>query len=892
MVKKTTFASITVSAGFLAIGALGPVAWTAAPAQSVQAGIEEVLVTARRREESLQDVPIAISAFGGENLEQRGIERVENMNAVAPNLSVMGGVNTGESQASFRVRGMPGVAVYVDGVNQPTTDGLLTMSVVEVDRIEVLRGPQGTLFGNASLGGAVHYVTRAPGEAFGGRVRGNIGSFNRRDIQAAVDLPLSDTFKTKFTAASQSRDGFVQSRLVDIAYGDINDELFRADFLWEPLDSVSVRYNYEVSNTKRNGPGRVTEELEPTGIVTIGGLPVNTYPQGQIYANIGVPYNPENQVSGFPGGVVGLHETNVAWVAPGLLIDQDRHTLDINWDINDTFRVRSISGYKELERYTQTDLDGTSQTTVLDVETGARLYSFGQELQILGSHERVDWVLGGYFEQQYNRTRTNTRALAEFTCDLWDPADRTNRGVTDQDRANCFNLRAQALRVNNPALVATPNNIPANSALAAAVNPNTNGGLYMSQFTGAVASNSDPLQIQRPESQAVFGDLTWRATDQLTIAAGLRYSKDESDGQITIGTGNNRSLLINHAGQFLDGANQDLFAFRNNLPAPSNPTDFDALTKRLTVQYQWTPDFMTYVSYSDGYQPGGVSLLNNVLPGMLTISPTTGQATGGYLRDIYNSGRSDVPLVITRDEQTVKSYEIGMRADWMGGALRTNLTVFYTDWQNVPVNQYPATSWWDTDGNGFADSQVDITGDGLPDPFYLPSLFTTAVDKAEASGLELEAIWRATDNLRIDLNVGYLKTEYKELGIAATGVVPALQQGTPFAGAPEFTVNVSGQYEFGFSGGAALVPRVDYTFTDDYTLNTGEQNQRIQEGFGLLNARLTYDPGTNWTVALTGSNLTDEWYMNSGLYSRADRVNFVTIGRPREWGLQFDFRFE
>ena len=98
---------------------------------------------------------------------------------------------------------MPGVAVYIDGVNQATTDGLLTTSVVEVERIEVLRGPQGTLFGNTSLGGAVQYVTRAPGDTYAGKVEASLGSFARRDVQASFDIPLSDTFKTKFTGASQ-----------------------------------------------------------------------------------------------------------------------------------------------------------------------------------------------------------------------------------------------------------------------------------------------------------------------------------------------------------------------------------------------------------------------------------------------------------------------------------------------------------------------------------------------------------------------------------------------------------------------------------------------------------------------------------------------------------------
>jgi len=275
-----------------AAASLAAVAWlptavhAAQPAgQSVAGAVEEVLVTARRREESLQDVPIAISAFGGESLQQRGVESVQNMNAVAPNLSVMGGGNSGESQATFRVRGMPGVSVYIDGVNQATTDGLLTMSVVEVDRIEVLRGPQGTLFGNASLGGAISYVTRAPADTFGARVQGSIGSFNRRDFQAAVDLPFSDTFKSKFTLASMSRDGFVESQVIERAYGDVNDELARADFLWEPLDSLSLRYNAEKSTTDRVGPARVVWEIGPAQALSVGGTQINTNPQVQAYIN-------------------------------------------------------------------------------------------------------------------------------------------------------------------------------------------------------------------------------------------------------------------------------------------------------------------------------------------------------------------------------------------------------------------------------------------------------------------------------------------------------------------------------------------------------------------------------------------------------------------------------
>jgi iron complex outermembrane receptor protein len=154
LIRRRAVAS-TVAAALVAPLTVLP---TRAEAQNTaDAVLEEIVVTARRREENLQTIPLSITAFTGESLEARGIDMVGGMNAMAPNLSVQGGQGREiESNAAFRVRGVPGVAVYVDGIDQTSTIGLFTMGIVEVDRIEVLRGPQGTLFGNSALGGAVH----------------------------------------------------------------------------------------------------------------------------------------------------------------------------------------------------------------------------------------------------------------------------------------------------------------------------------------------------------------------------------------------------------------------------------------------------------------------------------------------------------------------------------------------------------------------------------------------------------------------------------------------------------------------------------------------------------------------------------------------------------------
>ncbi len=802
-----------------------------AAGQSVAGAIEEVLVTARRREESLQEVPIAITAITGDDLQQRGVDSMQNMNAVAPNLSVMGGGNSGESQANFRVRGIPGVAVYVDGIYQPTTDGLLTMSVTEVDRIEVLRGPQGTVFGQASLGGAIQYVTRAPADTFGARFSATVGEFNRRDFKGSIDVPVTDTFKAKFTAASEFREGFIRSQVIDRAYGDVNDELYRADFLWEPLDSLSVRYNIEDSTTDRVGPARVIQSIGAAQYFSATNY--NTNPQAQAYQNaLGIAYNNQNYAAGFAGGRVGEYENRIAWENPGLQIDTQRHSLDINFDFTDSLRVRSISGYKELTRAVQVDFDGASDVQLLERDNRGRFFHFSEELQLLGSHEAFDWVVGGYYSRELNRTRTATWSSPEFTCDLWNAVN--NDRVSAAQRASCLSLRQAAIAGGQ--------------------------GVTAAQFVSSAAPNGDQMTRTEIEATAFFGDLTWRVTDKFTAALGLRYSEQTNTEWAISG-----SQLAVRAPTFPDTQIAgDWFGY-TSLPTPAE-ADFDGVTKRLTLQYQWTPDLMTYVGYADGFGPGG----------QYTIAANQ---FSGY-QDIQTG-------TFTYGEQTVDNYELGLRADWLGGVVRTNISAFYTEWNGLQASQYIASSYVRNGG-----LIGDRNGDGVNDITVFPNLITTQVAAAEVKGVEFEGIWRATDALRINLNLGWLDSKYKELGLAGNGVIPAVSLGSTFAQAPEITGNVGAQYEFGFSNGGALVPRLDYTYTDDYVLTSDDLRQSVQEGFGLLNARLTYDSGANWTVSLLGTNLTDEYYLNSGFYTVAEQIDFVTIGRPREVGVTFNFTFE
>ena len=153
------------------------------------AGLEEIVVTATRRTMNLQEVPISIVALNSEALEMQGIETVERLQGAIPNLSIIGGTNGPTSEVGFSIRGIPRVGFYIDGIWQPYSSGLLDYNLEDIERIEVLRGPQGTLYGRDSTGGSIRVVTSEPGDEFGGRASITVGSFDRRDAIVRVDVP-------------------------------------------------------------------------------------------------------------------------------------------------------------------------------------------------------------------------------------------------------------------------------------------------------------------------------------------------------------------------------------------------------------------------------------------------------------------------------------------------------------------------------------------------------------------------------------------------------------------------------------------------------------------------------------------------------------------------------
>ncbi len=248
-------------------------------------GIEEIVVTARKREESLQDTPIAVSAFTGEGLEIRGVTDLSSLDNFSPNLVLnRSPSNSGVTNAAVYIRGIgqndfvpvidPGVGIYVDGVYLGRSVGAV-LDLVDVERVEVLRGPQGTLFGKNTIGGAVSLTSKRPTEEFGGKVGVKLGTDDRLNLHATLNMPLSETFLTRVSVASFKQDGYVHRVFDGKDLGDDDTIAGRLSALWLVNDDVEVSFAFDYSKDDENGPALVLTGIQPLneGLFGPGGAP-------------------------------------------------------------------------------------------------------------------------------------------------------------------------------------------------------------------------------------------------------------------------------------------------------------------------------------------------------------------------------------------------------------------------------------------------------------------------------------------------------------------------------------------------------------------------------------------------------------------------------------------
>jgi iron complex outermembrane receptor protein len=363
----------SVAGGSAALVALGAAAMPApALAQdSADVGIEEIVVTARRREESLQDVPIAVTAFSAEQLEQTGAIDITALQQSTPNLTLQVARGSNSTLIAF-IRGVgqqdplwgfePGVGLYVDDVYVARPQGAV-LDIYDIERVEVLRGPQGTLYGRNTVGGAVKYVTRRLGQESNLSARVNLGSYSQRDVIVSGDTPVTETFSIGGAAAIYKRDGFGQNLLTGAEHYDKDVQAFRVSAEWTPSENLFFRLAGDVLNDD-SAPRHGHREAPGLGLATGEGVLPDVYDTR--------------------GGVGDLNSVETKGLS-----------LLAEWNISDALTFKSITAWREGDTNTVIDFD-TSPTPALDVPAYYDDNQLTQEFQLLYQGERLSAV-GGVF---------------------------------------------------------------------------------------------------------------------------------------------------------------------------------------------------------------------------------------------------------------------------------------------------------------------------------------------------------------------------------------------------------------------------------------------------------------------------------------------------------------
>lgn len=511
--------------------------------------LEEVIVSAQKRAESLQDVPVAIAALDAESLESMGVVNAVDVGASMPSLQMPAYPFSNNNVALF-IRGIgnadsivltkdPTVGIYYDGVYAARSTGLLA-DLTDLERVEILRGPQGTLYGRNTTAGAVSFISAKPTGEMEVDQLFSYGNYDAWRSVTHVNLPDSNGFRAKFSAAFSDRDGWVKNEgpneTDDGVYNDYYEKEtrgFRIALSYDGIDNLLVDYSYDTSDVQST-PGYF-QYGGPVGINTLGFVPI-TDSFGERLKHTRSPLG---------GGAF-------AYYLPESDTEVDGHNLTITYDINDTMTLKSITGYRKFDDdVSQNFSESFGLAGTLATHTITKHDQFSQELQLVGDTERVRYVAGlYYFEESGDQTENQY----------------LDRQVVDTTGALAFDF------VTGLPCSDGRDGAPVCTDFAAATLPH---------FLGEYAIDAEV------KSWAAFGQATFTPDildDRLDLTLGLRYTDDEREATRTYD-----AWVYN---LYSDGATD------------SEKQKFDYT---LVADYTWTDDVSTYAKVATGFRSGGSS---------------------------------------------------------------------------------------------------------------------------------------------------------------------------------------------------------------------------------------------------------------------------------------------
>jgi iron complex outermembrane recepter protein len=804
---------MAIVAAASAARAAAPASTTAVTAESTQ--LEEVVVTAQFRSQNLQDTPIAITAVNAAMLEARGQDSIAQIAAQAPNVSLrpqpQNGGNgliafiRGVGQTDFNYAVDPGVGIYVDDVYIPTLSSSL-MDLMDLDRVEILRGPQGTLAGKNSIGGAIKLFSAKPQGDDSGSLKLSYGSLNEVDVRGMADLKITDDLALRITGMSKSHDGYVG----DLDYsqthpgsnvpgnnsrgngnsdyttmGGINHTAGRAALRWTPTDALEVNVSADYT--------RERDEAIPVILLAAGAIPTAASPVFNPFST-----GASSSLSSFPPPTYGN-----PW-----LVGKNGQPVNMSCAFVPAGKYSCDPANRNLKGW---DPRFVSYSSFMDAMQPTAQAPYKPYFAIPETLFTGSGVMANVsYHLNDNMSLVYIGSYREYNSKFGQDQDATPLPESQLDNELNHHAFTSELRFN----FKTSENFL----------EGTLGAFYLKQqgtYTARVDLNYVFATIDflhgpdttPSETKAIFGTATIHPTEKLSLTGGLRYTKDQKD--YTYFRSNPDGTIPNAA-----PGGCGLFTQPNCLLAGiydiTGSFKGDNTDWRAVVDYKFTDDFMAYVSGSTGFKGGGVNPRPFFITQKLPFNP-----------------------------ETLTTYEAGFKSDLFDRHMRLNGAVFFNTYKDIQLSKQRCP-------------------ESAPFP-STPCLRPDNIGAADVKGAELEASIYPVEGLSFDASVSWLDFKYTSDVDPATGnlvntSIPPTAI-TPYT--PELTYSVGGQYDY-HSDVGTFTARLDGSYRGEI-FTTGENGPWSKmDSLFLANARLSWANQDNaWKVSLEVQNLFDEYYFQS-----------------------------
>lgn len=801
-------------------------------AEGDETTLSSIVVTAQKREEQLQNVPISIIVASAQLLQDTGSRDIKELQLVVPGLTVTSTSN--EALTTARIRGIgtvgdntgleSSVGIVIDGVYRPR-NGVGFGDLGELERIEVLKGPQGTVFGKNTTAGVINVVTVRPSMAteFGGEL--TVGNYGQFGASAMLNLSNEESAAFRLYAVGRERDGFL-----DVENGngprtsdeDVTQDFysFRAQMLFEPTESVDINFAADFTERNEECCAGVTLIRGPTAAIVDALAP--------------------------DSGVVAVADPfdRVAYSNRGTEseIDDSGLSAELNWVtpwLNEA-TLTSITAYRDWQTINGADLDySTADIWYRDfgpdqASDGFRTWT--QEFRFTGSTERFDWM-GGLFYANEDLARNGQTLLGS----AYEPYLSTA-------------LLGRVAGGFPPGTV--------NTANAATFFSQATGLPYGTSFVGDA---SDDRYDQNSKSLAFFTNNTWHATDALDLTLGLRYTSEEKEVDSRFRNPNGAlgcaAALANPArvGGALAARGVPVGALGATVPTVigfmclpwANPLfanrnthqelDEDEWSGTLKAAYRWNDTVMTYLSGARGYKAGGFNLdrvqsSNGTTSGAAGIVPVTDTSFPG---------------------EFVDSYELGAKTTWLDGNLLLNGALFWQDYEDFQLNSFLGTTF-----------------------------VVRSVPEVTSRGVDVDLQWQTgLEGLLVQGGLTYADTEYGDDALPDADLF--LLPGSRLSFAPLWSGSAAATYEVDVFDSLVARFNIAAKYASEYNTGSDLDPQKLQDAYTVVNARIGLGSrDRSWMLELWAQNLTDEEYIQVGFDAPLQTGSWnAFLAAPRTYGL-------